>query len=273
MAPGYDPGGEDASGVVAFSNVDAVPDGAGQGGGPIMGHDGGHRGVDPPGRVLAFLGQPGAAGILAEHGVADVAGQPAIARVGELAVDHSLIEPGRGRGHPAGGLWVLQDWQPLAVQELEAAGPAERSAAISRTRQRRHACRMACSTSTMGTWTPAASHSSTRSTCGRWSTVATIRTVVSPLKEPSNAKTTSVPSGMVLVASVQSAQAPSGSQASSTPTHWPSRYRRKAFSLILGGRVARKASRWRKPSNAGLATAQAASSSTAQPAGAANSVK
>src|SRR5215211_85790 len=46
--PGYDPGEGDAPGVVAFSNVNAVPDGAGQGGGPIVGHDGGHGGVDAP---------------------------------------------------------------------------------------------------------------------------------------------------------------------------------------------------------------------------------
>jgi hypothetical protein len=30
-------------GVVARSDVDAVPDGAGQGGGPVVGHDGGDR--------------------------------------------------------------------------------------------------------------------------------------------------------------------------------------------------------------------------------------
>jgi len=75
--PGYDPGagwGSLVCGVVARSEVDAVPDGAGQGGGPVMGHDGGHGGVDPPGGVFAFLGQPGAAGVLAEYGVADVAG-------------------------------------------------------------------------------------------------------------------------------------------------------------------------------------------------------
>jgi hypothetical protein len=35
--------GKDAPGVVAFSNVNAVPDGAGQGSGPIVGHDGGLR--------------------------------------------------------------------------------------------------------------------------------------------------------------------------------------------------------------------------------------
>jgi hypothetical protein len=68
---------------------------------------------------------------------------------------------------------------------------------------------MACSTSTMRTWAPAGSHSSTRSTCGRCSTLATVRTEVSPLNEPSKLKTTSAPSGMLLVASVQAAQAPS----------------------------------------------------------------
>jgi hypothetical protein len=34
--------GEDAFGVVAHSDVDAVPVDAGQGGGPVMGHDGSH---------------------------------------------------------------------------------------------------------------------------------------------------------------------------------------------------------------------------------------
>jgi Phage integrase, N-terminal SAM-like domain len=52
-----------------------------------MRHDGGHGGVDPPWRVLALLGQPGTAGILAAHRVADVAGQPRVAAMGELAVD------------------------------------------------------------------------------------------------------------------------------------------------------------------------------------------
>jgi hypothetical protein len=50
-APGpvrdYDPGAEGCSGVVAHSDVDAVPGEAAQGGGPVVGHDGGHRGVNP----------------------------------------------------------------------------------------------------------------------------------------------------------------------------------------------------------------------------------
>jgi hypothetical protein len=61
-------------GVVAFSNVDAVADGAGQGGGPVARHDSGHRGVDPPWRVLAFLGQAGAAGVLPQDRVPDMTG-------------------------------------------------------------------------------------------------------------------------------------------------------------------------------------------------------
>jgi hypothetical protein len=52
-----------------------------------VGHDGGDGGVDPPGRVFAFLGQPRAASVLAEDGVADVAGEAAVAGVGEDAVD------------------------------------------------------------------------------------------------------------------------------------------------------------------------------------------
>jgi hypothetical protein len=40
---------ENASGVVARSDVDAVPGHAGQGGGPVMRHDGGDGGVNPPG--------------------------------------------------------------------------------------------------------------------------------------------------------------------------------------------------------------------------------
>jgi hypothetical protein len=68
----------DAPGVVARSDVTAVPDGAGQGGGPVMGHDGGHGGVDPPGRVLPLLGQPGTASILPQYRVPDVAGQAVV---------------------------------------------------------------------------------------------------------------------------------------------------------------------------------------------------
>src|SRR5512132_100883 len=41
--------GEDGSGVVARLDVDAIPGDAGQGGGPVMSHDGGHGGVNPPG--------------------------------------------------------------------------------------------------------------------------------------------------------------------------------------------------------------------------------
>jgi hypothetical protein len=36
LGPGYDPGAWDAPGVVAFSDVDAVPAGTGQGGGPML---------------------------------------------------------------------------------------------------------------------------------------------------------------------------------------------------------------------------------------------
>jgi hypothetical protein len=50
-------------------------------------HDGGRGGVNLARRVGPFLGQPGAARILAQHGVADVAGQPRVARVRQLAVD------------------------------------------------------------------------------------------------------------------------------------------------------------------------------------------
>jgi hypothetical protein len=46
---GLRPRGRGVPGVVARSDVDAVPNGAGQCGGPVMGHDGGHGGVDPPG--------------------------------------------------------------------------------------------------------------------------------------------------------------------------------------------------------------------------------
>jgi hypothetical protein len=103
--PAYDPGaaqGEDASGVVAHSEVDAVPSDAGQGGGPVMRHDGGHRGVNPAGRVFPLLGQPSAAGILPEDGVADVAGEPAVSRVGELPIDDGFLEAAGGRRHPPG---------------------------------------------------------------------------------------------------------------------------------------------------------------------------
>ena len=58
--PGLRPRGEgDLPGVVAVSEVDAVVDGTGQGGGPVMRHDSGHGGVNAPGGVAAFLGQPG----------------------------------------------------------------------------------------------------------------------------------------------------------------------------------------------------------------------
>jgi hypothetical protein len=99
------------------------------------------------------------------------------------------------------------------------------------------------------------------------------RAVQSPENDPSNPSTTSAPSGIARPGSAQASQAPSGSHASSSATHWPKRYRLNAFSLILGGKVARSASACRKSCNAGLATAQAASSSSAQPAGAANSAK
>jgi hypothetical protein len=46
-------------GAVARSDVDAVSGHAGQGGGPVVGHDGGHRGVDPAFAALVLLGQPG----------------------------------------------------------------------------------------------------------------------------------------------------------------------------------------------------------------------
>jgi hypothetical protein len=50
--PGLRPGVGDTPGVVAFSDVDAIPDGASQGGGPVVGHDGAHGGVDPSRRML-----------------------------------------------------------------------------------------------------------------------------------------------------------------------------------------------------------------------------
>jgi hypothetical protein len=136
---------------------------------------------------------------------------------------------------------------------------------------------MASSTSTTGTrqslLPSGASHSLTRWTWGRSATVTATRAVQSPVKEPSKPRTTSSPSATRRLVAAQRSQAPSGSQAPSRLTHWPNLYRRKAFSRILGGRVARSASRCRKSSSAGLATAQAASSSTRQPSGAANSRK
>jgi hypothetical protein len=45
------PGAGDAPGVVAYSDVDPIPDGAGQGGGTVVGHDGGHSGVNPSGAL------------------------------------------------------------------------------------------------------------------------------------------------------------------------------------------------------------------------------
>jgi hypothetical protein len=41
--------GQGDSGVVARSDVDPVPGDAGQGGSPVMRHDGGYGGVDAPG--------------------------------------------------------------------------------------------------------------------------------------------------------------------------------------------------------------------------------
>jgi hypothetical protein len=50
VAQRYDPGAKGTvPGVVACSEIDADADGAGQGGCPVVGHDGGHGGVDPPG--------------------------------------------------------------------------------------------------------------------------------------------------------------------------------------------------------------------------------
>src|SRR5687767_6246845 len=67
--------GTDAPGAVARSDVDVRPGSAGQLGGPMHGHDGGHGAVDAPGGVLRLLGQPGAPGVLAQDGVGDMPGQ------------------------------------------------------------------------------------------------------------------------------------------------------------------------------------------------------
>lgn len=58
-----------------------------------MGHDGGHSGVNPPGRVPPFLGQPGPSGVLADYGVADVAVQLTIAEADFWRQQRAL--PGR----------------------------------------------------------------------------------------------------------------------------------------------------------------------------------
>jgi hypothetical protein len=47
----------------------------GQLGGPVHGHDHADGGVDPPGAVLMFLGQPGAPRISLEDSVGDMPGQ------------------------------------------------------------------------------------------------------------------------------------------------------------------------------------------------------
>src|SRR5215218_10344724 len=58
--------------------------------------------------------------------VSDVAGQRRTAVVGQLLVDDELVEPGRRRAHPGGGLEELVDHDAVAVEHLERALPAIR---------------------------------------------------------------------------------------------------------------------------------------------------
>jgi hypothetical protein len=67
---------------------------AGQDGGPLVGHDGGHGGVDPAFAVLVLLGEPGAPRVLLEYRVADVAGQRSLPVVGQQPVHHGRVEAG-----------------------------------------------------------------------------------------------------------------------------------------------------------------------------------
>jgi hypothetical protein len=53
MALATTPGAGDAPGVVARSDVDGVPGDAGQDGGPVVGHDGGHGGITASVRTVA----------------------------------------------------------------------------------------------------------------------------------------------------------------------------------------------------------------------------
>jgi hypothetical protein len=92
---------------------------------------------------------------------------------------------------------------------------------------------------------------------GRSSTVATVRTVVSPLNEPSKLNTTSAPSAMERVASATAAHAEGGSQASSSwSVSWHSRARQNEASRIFGGKTDCKPSSARKSPRAGLARVQ-----------------
>jgi hypothetical protein len=92
--PALQPRGRGVPRVVASSEVDGRLGGAGQLGGPMHGHHGGHGGVDAPRRVLGLLAQPGAAGVFAQDGVRHVAGQPGVAVMGQGLVDDQLLEPG-----------------------------------------------------------------------------------------------------------------------------------------------------------------------------------
>ena len=60
LVPAMTPGRRRRPGVVARLDVDAIPGDAGQGGGPVMGHDGGHHAglsVKRTGKALAVLSQ------------------------------------------------------------------------------------------------------------------------------------------------------------------------------------------------------------------------
>jgi hypothetical protein len=112
--------GTGSPGVVARSEVNARFAGTGKLGGSMHRRDRSYAGVDPSPAMAVLLGQPGPAAVLADHRVADVAGQLRVAVVGQGPVDHGLIEAGAGRG-----LRELHDRQTLAVEDLEGPGPAE----------------------------------------------------------------------------------------------------------------------------------------------------
>src|SRR5690625_618692 len=96
--------------------------------------------------------------------------------------------------------------------------------------------------------------------------------VESPLADPTKARHTVSPgAGSPRSESANLSQAPHGSHDSACPTHSPKRYRLNGASRVVI-KVACSASSWRKSPNAGLPIFHAATSSKAQPTGAACSI-
>jgi hypothetical protein len=201
-------------------------------------------------------------------------------------------------GHPRAGLGIA-----LATCRAKAGSPSWDSARRPRSAHRRGRWPVPCGRRSASTPTPGCRQRSappasvasgrvgrrTLSTCKRtqaarmasftWTTGTASPRRLGPFPQPVEADVGPVGHGGgdqgvqsrgndLSMGSAHACQAPSGSQASSTATHWPSGSG-ETRPRASWGRVARSASRWRKSSRAGLATFGVCSSSRAQPAGAA----